>query len=247
MGCVVSMDGDLWTIDTGHSDYPSVPFGTLSFKCVPDCTTPEFACGSGQCCVELPDGSNECQACSSSSSVPPSSSSSSVPPSCADIAMIEIEWFDLKLRYTNAGGWVCIGNDCSSGFGGSGTGIVTSNYVCDYTIQPDFGSPFQFPAKARLGNNRARDSYIFTLPRCVLVNGITRVVGDFVMEFGSAGGFVSNTSIRFREIRNVDTELIAGQLPSTVEQRSVFTGVNDCDSPPSDYLNSDPKITVTLV
>jgi hypothetical protein len=67
-GCVVSSSGDILAVDTDHVDYPAERVGALSFKCVPDCTASEFACGSGECCVELPDGSNGCQVCSSSSS-----------------------------------------------------------------------------------------------------------------------------------------------------------------------------------
>lgn len=63
MSCVISQDGDMWTIDTYHPTYPRERVGILSFKCVKDCTTPEFPCDSGQCCVELPDGTNECQDC----------------------------------------------------------------------------------------------------------------------------------------------------------------------------------------
>lgn len=74
-GCVVSSSGDVLAVDTDHVDYPSERVGVLSFNCVPDCNAPEFLCGSGQCCVENPDGSNGCQACASSSS---SGSSSSV-------------------------------------------------------------------------------------------------------------------------------------------------------------------------
>lgn len=96
-GCVVSSSGDILAVDTDHVDYPAERVGVLSFKCVPDCTTSEFACGSGECCVELPDGSNGCQACSSSSSsVGSSSSSSSSSPSC-------IMCIDARARYRVGG------------------------------------------------------------------------------------------------------------------------------------------------
>jgi hypothetical protein len=68
VGCVVSFDGDILTIDVDHADYPVERVGVLSFECVPDCTTPEFLCESGFCCEDKPDGSNSCVSCSSSSS-----------------------------------------------------------------------------------------------------------------------------------------------------------------------------------
>lgn len=61
MPCVVSMEGDMWTVDVHHPSYPAPTLAALSFKCVPDCTTPEFACAAGECCVENLDGSNGCQ------------------------------------------------------------------------------------------------------------------------------------------------------------------------------------------
>lgn len=76
-GCVVSSSGDMLAVDTDHVDYPAERVGVLGFKCVPDCTDLQFLCGSGECCVELPDGSNGCQACSSSSSSSSVSGSSS--------------------------------------------------------------------------------------------------------------------------------------------------------------------------
>lgn len=64
MACVLSMEGDIWVIDEDHPSYPrDVRLGALSFKCVPDCTVPEFACSSGNCCNEQPDGSNLCEPC----------------------------------------------------------------------------------------------------------------------------------------------------------------------------------------
>jgi hypothetical protein len=79
--CVVSMDGDIWTINVDHDSYPR-GVGALSFECVPDCTTPDFVCLPGYCCTEnILDGSNSCLPCpSSSSSESPSSSSS---PACS--------------------------------------------------------------------------------------------------------------------------------------------------------------------
>ena len=75
--CVVSMDGDIWTINVDHDSYPR-GIGALSFKCVEDCTTPDFVCLPGYCCTEnMFDGSNSCLPCSSSSSGSSSSSSSS--------------------------------------------------------------------------------------------------------------------------------------------------------------------------
>lgn len=63
MSCVVSQNGDLWTIDIDHPAFPQERVGALSFKCVKDCTTPEFACVEGECCTEHSDGTNSCQKC----------------------------------------------------------------------------------------------------------------------------------------------------------------------------------------
>jgi hypothetical protein len=77
MPCVVSQDGDMWTINVDHDSYPR-GIGALSFKCVEDCTTPHFACLPGYCCTEnIFDGTNSCLPCSSSSSSSSESSSSS--------------------------------------------------------------------------------------------------------------------------------------------------------------------------
>ena len=81
MPCVVSMDGDMWTINVDHDSYPRV-VGTLSFKCVEDCSTPQFECLPGYCCTEnIFDGSNSCLPCDSSSS----SSSPNIDCSCATL------------------------------------------------------------------------------------------------------------------------------------------------------------------
>ena len=64
MSCVVSQDGDMWTIDTDHPAFPREKIGALSFKCVPDCTTPEFVCLPGFCCTENQmNGGNDCLPC----------------------------------------------------------------------------------------------------------------------------------------------------------------------------------------
>lgn len=86
MPCVVSKEGDMWTVDVDHASYPH-GVGTLSFKCVPDCNSSEFACLPGYCCTEnIFDGTNSCLPCgsSSSSSNSDSSSSSSSYKSCWD-------------------------------------------------------------------------------------------------------------------------------------------------------------------
>jgi len=77
LGCVVSVAGDIWAIDTDHADYPVERVGALGFKCVPDCTDSQFLCGAGQCCVENGDGTNSCVQCSSSSGSNSSSTSGS--------------------------------------------------------------------------------------------------------------------------------------------------------------------------
>jgi hypothetical protein len=78
MACVVDRDGDMWTVDVDHAAYPGPDLGALSFKCVPDCTTPQFPCNPGLCCEEnLFDGTNSCLPCGSSSSSDSNSSSSS--------------------------------------------------------------------------------------------------------------------------------------------------------------------------
>ena len=83
MPCVVSMDGDMWTVDVNHASYPRPELGVLSFKCVPDCTTSQFPCEPGFCCEENPfDGTNSCQPCASSSSSGGGSSSSCAPGEC---------------------------------------------------------------------------------------------------------------------------------------------------------------------
>jgi hypothetical protein len=69
MSCVVRQEADIWTIDEGHSAYPREKITSLSFTCLPDCNTPEFACSTGYCCTEDPKtGGNDCLPCSSSSS-----------------------------------------------------------------------------------------------------------------------------------------------------------------------------------
>ena len=76
IGCVVAMDGDIWTVDVNHFSYPRSDLNALSFKCVPDCTAPEFLCGSGECCEDNLDGTNSCRPCSSSSTGSSTSTSS---------------------------------------------------------------------------------------------------------------------------------------------------------------------------
>jgi len=68
MSCVLAQDGEMWTVDVNHPSYPLEKVAALSFTCVPDCNTPEFACAPNKCCVDLPNGGTDCVSCQSSSS-----------------------------------------------------------------------------------------------------------------------------------------------------------------------------------
>ncbi|NBT57692.1 hypothetical protein EBT16_02795 [bacterium] len=139
MGCVVARDGDVWTVDPSHPDYPSAKVGALSFICLPDCNSAEFACGPGLCCVENPaTGGNDCVSCSSSSSgsssSEESSSSSSSDAGCA--------FYNTYGQYVGCCGilyWKDAGfgssQECKDWFNSSGQGCY-DNWWCDDCCVP---------------------------------------------------------------------------------------------------------------
>lgn len=135
MPCVVSMNGDMWTINVDHDSYPR-GVGALSFECVPDCTTPDFVCLPGYCCIEnIFDGSNSCLPCpsSSSSSAESSSSSSSGPCNIGGLtnsnAIKCCRYEDQYGCYTSTLGSIC--DDCQPGTGGR---TLVADQISDINI-----------------------------------------------------------------------------------------------------------------
>lgn len=211
-GCVVSSSGDMLAVDTDHVDYPAERVGALGFKCVPDCTDPQFLCGSGQCCVDLPDGSNVCQACASSSS---SGSSSSVGSSSSSVDCVQVS-VDVSKLYYEGGGFpdcpptgtatLCIPRQLTMSIDAGCFGKVTSqfNYILSANV---WGLIWNPPAPWQEDYNLAPDSDLLQFVNPTVAAGSMYALDVYTYELYRDGNW---------DIPYLGPAIIDGRLPIQV-------------------------------